>query len=158
MNTIPITGIAAADFSGPAQQMLYRRYGDPRDEGWAGRWVEAWQIQKDFPWFPAEEIYLHKDFKPRLRDAFKELEQKGLHKEIQSFDGAFCIRNVRGSECALSIHSWGAAIDMNAVQNPVGTAGKWTCSFLEVMLLNGVFCGQNWVGRKDPMHFAMVNG
>jgi hypothetical protein len=120
--------------------------------------MEEWDIRNDFPWFPAAGMYVHKDFKPRLHSAFSELQQKGLHREIRSFDGAFDIRTVRGSDTALSIHSWGAAIDMNAADNPVGTAGTWTCSFLEVMLLNGIFCGQNWVGRKDPMHFAMVNG
>jgi len=158
MNINPFAVPVAADFSGPAQQMLFRRYGDPRHEDWERRWMEDWHVQKDFSWFPAAHIYIHKEFKQRLHDAFTELEQKGLHAEIRSFDGAFSLRTVRGSDTALSVHSWGAAIDMNAAENPVGTAGSWSCPFLEVMLLNGIFCGQNWVGRKDPMHFAMVNG
>lgn len=148
----------AFDFSGSAQQILYRRYGDSRDEGWENKWMEEWQVRNDFEWFPTTVIYLHKDFKPRLHAAFAELQQKWLHKEISTFDGAFNIRRVRGSDSALSVHSWGAAIDMNAAYNPMGTEGTWTYAFLEVMLLNGIFCGQNWTGRKDPMHFAMVNG
>lgn len=145
-------------FSGSAQQMLYNRYGDPRLPGWENKWMTRWEIRQTFAWFPAAAIYLHKDFKPKLEAAFHELEAKGLHHEIKTYDGAFHIRNVRGSSTALSIHSWGAAIDLNAAQNPLGTAGHWSQPFIEVMLTNGIFCGQNWVGRKDPMHFAMVNG
>jgi len=147
-----------SEFSGTAQQILYRRYGDPRSPGWQNKWMELWEVKKDFPWFPKRNVFIHKEFKPKLHDALKELEQKGLHKEIKTFDGCFGIRTVRGSKTALSVHSWGCAIDMNAAENGLGTAGKWSTAFLEIMLLNGIFCGQNWVGRKDPMHFSMVNG
>lgn len=156
MNTNPVN--TATAFSGNAQRLLYGRYGDPRAQGWESKWMTRWEIRKEFSWFPAAAIYIHKDFKPKLTAAFRELEAKGLHHEIKTFEGAFNIRYVRGSNSALSVHSWGAAIDMNAAENPLGTAGKWSQQFLETMLVNGIFCGQNWVGRKDPMHFALVNG
>ena len=138
--------------------MLYRRYGDPRSEHFRNDHLILWDIHDKFPWFPAKAIAIHKDFADRLLKAFAELEQHGLHTEIKTFDEGYNIRRIKGSDSALSVHSWGCAIDMNAAENQLGTAGTWTYSFLEVMLLNGIFCGQNWVGRKDPMHFAMVNG
>lgn len=148
----------SAAFGAPAQLHLYKKYGDPRSAGWEPRWMTLWPIRKDFAWFPQERIYLHKDFKPLLHAAFKQLEANGCYREIKTFDGCFNIRHVRGGYSVLSIHSWGAAIDLNARDNPIATAGKWSKTFIDTMQQHGLYCGQNWTGRKDPMHFAMVNG
>ncbi len=134
------------------------RYGDPRSKGWEARWMTLWNIKKDFPWFPKERLYLHKDFQPLLKGALAALEQKGLHREIKTCEGTFIIRTVRGSHAHLSVHSWGAAIDLNAAENGLGTAGRWSPAFLDTMRGSGLYCGADWKGRKDPMHFAMVNG
>jgi len=147
-----------AAFTGSAQRSLYERYGDPRIKGWGNKWMVIWQVQQAFPWFPAQKIYIHKDFRVKLQEAFHALEQAGVHHEIKTFDGCYNIRHVRGSDSALSIHSWGAAIDLNAADNPLGSNGTWSAAFLKVMSSHGIYCGQNWKGRKDPMHFALVNG
>ncbi len=156
MNTQnPQTPVA---FAAPAQQTLYARYGDPRSADWEGKWMTLWSVREEFPWFPQAKIYIHKDFKAALIPAFRTLEQTSLYKEIKSFDGCFNIRHVRGGYSVLSIHSWGAAMDLNARENPMATTGKWSKAFLETMTKHGIFCGQSWTGRKDPMHFALVNG
>lgn len=147
-----------AAFAGKAQRELYHLYGDPRVKGWGNKWMVTWQVQQEFPWFPAAKIWIHKDFRTRLRDAFKMLEHAGLHREIRTFDGCYNIRYVRGSNSALSVHSWGAAIDLNATVNPLGSEGRWSSDFIRIMVNCRIFCGQNWIGRKDPMHFALVNG
>jgi len=147
-----------AAFGAPAQLYLYKKYGDPRAAGWEQRWMKLWQVRKDFSWFPQERIYVHKDFQPLLEKAFKALEANGAYREIKTFDGCFNIRHVRGGYSVLSIHSWGAAIDLNARDNPIATGGKWSKLFIDTMQQQGLYCGQNWTGRKDPMHFAMVNG
>lgn len=146
------------EFSGPAQLILYTRYGDPREAGWENKWITNWQVRERFPWFPKKDIEVHKHFRPMLENAFKDLVLYDLYKEIKTFDGCFKLRNVKGSKSVLSLHAWGAAIDMNALDNPHGATGKWSDQFLQIMVNNGIFCGQNWIGRKDPMHFAMVNG
>ncbi len=94
-------------FAAPAQQELFHAYGDPRVPGWESQWMTLWKVGEEFSWFPKPAIYLHKDFKALLKKAFKELEKKGLHKEIRSCDGCFNIRHVRGSYSVLSVHSWG---------------------------------------------------
>ena len=146
------------EFSGPAQLILYTRYGDPRIPGWDNKWLTTWQVRERFPWFPKKEMIIHKHFWPMLENAFRDLTVYGYCKEIKTFDGAFKLRNIKGSKSVLSLHAWGAAIDMNAEENPHGASGKWSNDFIQVMVNNGIFCGQNWIGRKDPMHFAMVNG
>jgi hypothetical protein len=145
-------------FAAPAQQILYTRYGDPRTPGWESKWMTLWPVREQLPWFPQAKIYIHKDFKEALLPALKALETAGLHQEIKSFDGCFNIRHVRGGYSVLSIHSWGAAIDLNARDNPMATLGKWSPAFIATMAKHGIYCGQSWTGRKDPMHFALVNG
>lgn len=144
-------------FSGPAQLILYTRYDDPRQAGWENKWLTTWHVQVTHPWFPVYEITIHKHFWPLLHDAFTELENRGLQSEIKTFHCGHRIAYMHESP-VLSVHSWGAAIDLNADENPAGTMGQWSDGFLEVMKRNGIFCGQHWTGNKDPMHFAMVDG
>ncbi len=145
-------------FSGAAQLQLFTRYGDPEDPGFAAKWIVHWDVHASFPWFPAGEVYLHKHFKPALDAAFLSLEMAGLHAEVRSFDGGYELRRVRGSSDVMSTHSWGCAIDLNAALNPLGSEGKWSKAFLDIMQEHKICCGQLWSGRKDPMHFALVNG
>lgn len=149
---------ATATNPSSAQRLMHQRYGDPRSKGWEARWMMLWNVKQDFPWFPKDRLYLHKDFQPLLDAAFTELQRTGLHREVKTCEGTFAIRTVRDTHAHLSIHSWGAAIDLNAADNPLGTAGVWSPAFLDVMRRSGLFCGSDWKGRKDPMHFAMVNG
>jgi hypothetical protein len=145
-------------FSGAAQLQLFTRYGDPEAEGFAEKWITPWDVRKAFPWFPKQIIHIHKHYRPMLDDAFRALEMAALTDEIKSFDGGFDLRCIKGSNIVLSMHSWGCAIDMNAAQNPLGSEGTWSKAFLKVMADHLIFCGQEWTGRKDPMHFAMING
>ena len=146
------------EFSGEAQLILYTRYGDPMVDGWENKWITNWEVQDLFPWFPVKQIRIHKHFRPLLNAAFTYLEEDDLYKEIRTFEEGFNLRNIKGSMSVLSVHSWGAAIDMNTEDNPLGSTGKWTKEFIEAMTMNQIYCGQNWSGRKDPMHFAMIDG
>lgn len=150
--------VLPVDFSGPAQFILYTRYGDPRKTGFEQKWIVPWDIRQHFPWFPKRTIYVHKHFKNMLEAAFAELFILNLQEEIKTFDGAYAIRKLRGSKGVLSVHSWGAGIDLNADDNPLGSAGRWSEAFIAVMKKHDICCGQEWSGRKDPMHFAMVDG
>lgn len=145
-------------FSGAAQLQLFTRYGDPEEGGFEEKWITTWEIRTVYPWFPAYSVRIHKHFKPIVNAAFRALEMAGVYEEIITFDEAFCVRRVKGSDLVLSIHSWGCAIDLNAALNPVASEGCWSNVFLEIMTAGELFCGQLWSGRKDPAHFAMVNG
>jgi hypothetical protein len=140
------------------QDKLTAKYGNPKDSNFESKWMVKWEVKKEFSWFPKTSIYIHKDFKAKLQIAFARLELLHLHTEIKTFDGCFNIRFVRGSKSVYSIHSWGCAIDLNAVANPLASSGVWSNDFIKVMVNSDIYCGQNWIGRKDPMHFASVNG
>lgn len=154
--------ILPPEFSGEGQLILFTRYGDPRATGFENKWITDWKVEDEFPWFPIHALRIHKHFRSQLRDAFRELELLDLHTEIKSIHDCYTVRDTRSAELnqspVLSVHSWGAALDINADDNPIGSKGTWSDTFLSVMDKYKVFCGQNWSGRKDPMHFAMVNG
>jgi len=116
-----------------------------------------WHVQQLHPWFPQETIKIHKHFWPMLHDAFSELEHLGLQGEIKTYKRGHKLMHLPGSP-VLSVHSWGAAIDLNAEDNAIGTMGNWSDDFIRVMVKHGIYCGQNWTGSREPMHFAMVNG
>ena len=140
-----------------AQKEIISKYGLP-DNVYQAKYCELWKVQKDFAWFPATKIFINKDFKNKLYNAFKELETNNLQSEIKTFDGCFQQRTVRGSDM-ISLHSWAMAIDINASTEKLGQV-KSTLSpkFIEIMLKNGLFWGGNYKGRKDPMHFSLYNG
>jgi hypothetical protein len=150
--------IIPREYAGLSQMLLFQKYGDPRLKGWGKKWMVMWKVQNFFRWFPEPEICIHKDFQPCLFNAFKTLQFLGLYREIKTCDEAFNIRFINGSDSVLSVHSWGVAIDLNADHNPLGSEGSWSNAFIEVMHQNQIFCGQSWIGRKDPMHFSIVNG
>ena len=149
--------IIPSEFSGPGQLQLFTRYDDPRALGWENKWIFNWKVQQLHPWFPAKEMKIHKHFWPLLHDAFSALEKAGLYKEIKTYHRAHQLAQLPDSP-VLSVHSWGAAIDLNAEDNPMGSVGAWSEDFIKIMTDNGIHCGQNWTGNKEPMHFAMVDG
>jgi D-alanyl-D-alanine carboxypeptidase len=141
-----------------AQDILLARYGDPFDFSFQRTFMELWQVKNDFHWFPNQRLFIHKDFKTVLNTAFRALERNELHHEIISCEGVFNQRTVRGSVLTLSLHAWGCAIDLNAHSNPLGSEGNWSDDFLQTMRDCDVFCGKDFKRRKDPMHFALLNG
>jgi hypothetical protein len=101
-------------------------------------------------------------------DAVKyKLINTGLITEVKTWDGLYNVRYQRGSRTALSRHSWGLAIDMNAAWNPlvrVTPANRaamrakhvqWSEPFLQVWRDAGFSCGADWRDRLDGMHFEL---
>lgn len=139
-----------------AQEEILLKYGKP-DKAYFDKYCIMWQIQSDFPWFPAKRIYINQDFKDKLYSAFKELEESGLQHEIETYDGCYVERKVRGSN-KMSLHSWAMAIDTNASKEKLGQiTTNYTPEFIAIMV-KYVFWGGNYKGRKDPMHFSLYNG
>ena len=74
-------------------------------------------------------------------------------------DWSYAFRQVRGSTTALSNHSSGTAVDLNATKHPLGHAGTFTP--MQTVLIRalakkyGIKWGGDYVGRKDEMHFEI---
>lgn len=138
-------------------QRIVEKYGTPNKD-YLNKYCVNWAVKKDFPWFPANEIYINKDFKLKLAAAFAQLQKAGIEGEIKTFDGCYNNRSVRGN-VATSLHAWGIAIDLNASVEKLGqTHTNFSGQFIAIMKAAGLFWGGDWKGRKDNMHFALYNG
>lgn len=121
--------------------------------------MELWPVKSIFNWFPAEKIFINKDFRKKLEAAFIYLEAAGIQSEIKTFDGCFNERNVRDNDHALSLHAWGLAIDLNAEIEKRGRIGTdWSGRFIAIMQAQGIYWGGRFHTVPDPMHFAMYDG
>lgn len=140
-----------------AQQTILLKYGPP-DATYQAKYCAMWDVQKEFPWFPAKRMFINNDFKAQLQEAFTVLQAAGVHTEIKTFDGCYNDRSVRGRD-SKSLHAWGLAIDLNAsVEKLSQSDTHWSEQFISIMEASGIYWGGRWISRKDPMHFALYNG
>lgn len=140
-----------------AQSEIIAKYGPPGPE-YLSKFCELWQIDADFPWFPAKRIFINSDFKAKWEVALPKLFEADVHTEIQTFDGCYAERNVRGRSVP-SLHSWAMAWDLNAATERLGqTTTNWSSDFIDIVTAAGIYWGGNFIHRKDPMHFAHYDG
>jgi hypothetical protein len=102
--------------------------------------------------FP-KKIFCNNDFKPLLEKALNNVVDRGLAKEMKTWDGCFVIRNKRGLS-SLSMHSWGLAIDINAFENQLNQKPNISPQFVKCFTDAGLEWGGNWK-RLDGMHFEI---
>ena len=88
-----------------------------------------------------------------------------FHNLIEPIDGsnddwAYCYRMVRGSESALSNHSSGTALDLNAAAHPLGAIGTFDANKVPMIRALAKKFGLRWGGddhlRKAEMHFEIL--
>jgi hypothetical protein len=88
-----------------------------------------------------------------LDGAMQELERRGLASLILGFAGCYSPRTVmRVPTAPLSHHAWGAAVDINAAQNPFGSTPHQDPRLVAVMRRWGFTWGGLWA-LPDGMHF-----
>lgn len=104
-------------------------------------------------------IICHRLFAPRVEAFFADIDAAGLGNRIIAWDGCYVPRFIRGSRTTLSNHAWGTAFDINADDNAlghqaasVGQRGS-VVELVPLAIKHGLFWGQWYEGRKDPMHF-----
>jgi len=102
--------------------------------------------------FP-KKIFCNNDFKPLLEKALNNVVDRGLAKEMKTWDGCFVIRNKRGLS-SLSMHSWGLAVDINAFENQLNQKPKLSPQFVKCFTDASLEWGGNWK-RLDGMHFEI---
>lgn len=74
-------------------------------------------------------------------------------------DWGYCYRMVRAEPTKLSNHASGTAIDLNAMQHPLGKAGTFPAEKVPMIQALAKKYGLTWGGdyrnRKDEMHFEI---
>lgn len=152
-------------------------YGNPDANG-DGRpdpkWEAANLVRIEPPYFmtwswndvPVKAITLHRRCAEQFR---KSLVGIGQHftpeqlnvTQLNQCGGGYNFRLMRGSTRSLSVHSWGAAIDLAPEKNWLGRAwderlGMMPLKAVEIFADNGIRWGGLW-SRPDAMHFEATS-
>jgi hypothetical protein len=148
-------------------------YGNPRGSG--GRADPAW-VQQNLakivpPWSmrsdgsAVSQITIHKKCKDSLSRIFNAIwESTGRDQEkikaahLDEFDGSYNFRANVNSPSRLSLHAYGAAIDLAAAENPNGAPWRDNGRMLprwavDAFLAEGWSWGGDFSGTPDAMHF-----
>lgn len=105
-------------------------------------------------------IWLHKEVTDRFYALISVWEVAGLLHLIQTWNGSYVARRIRGRR-SLSSHAWGTAFDINARWNPIGKPPALIGEPGQVrdLALSAAEIGWFWGGwftRRDGMHFEAV--
>lgn len=116
-------------------------------------WDISEEINKAIPELP-NRVYLNKDLKAPLKEAFENLIDRDLTCHIMTWDGLFNIRKKRGAN-SWSLHSWGIAIDINAAWNAFGAVPQLDPEVVKCFTDAGFDWGGTW-SKPDGMHFQLA--
>jgi hypothetical protein len=122
-------------------------------------WESAHMMVARADWMPAGKLYVNKAIWPALQSAFEACLALGDGYRIRTL-GCFAPRpkRVNGD---LSVHSWGAAVDLNADTNPLRLDGVVQTDIPPLWVAEFEKRGFTWGGRwakPDSMHFQLVSG
>lgn len=106
------------------------------------------------------EVRCHRRVVEMLAGAMTTLVEEGLAHLVEPAGFAGCwfprfISPTVGVSSGLSRHAWGAAVDLNAGSNPVGSSGNQDGRLIETMEDWGFTWGGDWL-VPDPMHFEFA--
>lgn len=103
-------------------------------------------------------FYAHHKLVSSFVAVFTEIDRLGLRGLVRSWDGLYNFRPIRGTTTHISLHAWGAAVDLNAATNPLDQTGDMDPKLIDVFAHFGFFWGGNFQSRPDPMHFQYATG
>ena len=88
--------------------------------------------------------------------AFEEINRNGLTQYANDYSGIYNRRPIRGRASHPSTHSWGIAVDLEAVDFPLDSKKRLPDGIVAAFQKYGFFYGGDFVSRKDPMHFQLA--
>ena len=122
-------------------------------------------IQPDAAWVSANivtatvpilgTVTCHRLMIPQLRGALQAVQNAGLASTIHHYDGCYVPRFIeRDPTHAISLHTWGIAIDLDAATNYRGIRGTMDPRVVQIFKRWGFRWGGDW-SYTDPMHFEI---
>jgi D-alanyl-D-alanine carboxypeptidase len=107
-------------------------------------------------------VRAHRLVVAHLADTLNECLRAGVARNRLKYGGCYQWRAIRGSS-ALSLHTWGIAIDIEPEENPLGQ--RWSddgrrldARVIQVFKSRGWFWGGDFQNRADPQHFQWARG
>jgi hypothetical protein len=100
-------------------------------------------------------VTCHRLMIPQLRGALKDVVAAGLSSSISTYNGCYVPRFIeRDPSHAISLHTWGIAVDINAATNGRGGRGTMDMRVVNIFKRWGFRWGGDW-SYSDPMHFEI---
>jgi hypothetical protein len=100
-------------------------------------------------------VTCHRLMIPQLRGALQDVVNAGLASSLHTYDGCYVPRFIeRNPSHAISLHTWGIAIDMDAATNYRGIKGTMDPRVVTIFKRWGFRWGGDWT-YTDPMHFEI---
>jgi hypothetical protein len=116
-------------------------------------WVRANIVSATVPILGT--VTCHRLMIPQLRDALQEVQNAGLASTIHSYNGCYVPRFIEHNPThAISLHTWGIAIDLDSATNGRGTKGTMDPRVVQIFKRWGFRWGGDW-SYTDPMHFEI---
>lgn len=141
---------------------IMEMFGDPLEPGYwseyGGFCTTPPELNHVFPYqFEGKNgFWCNKLLIPTFQKVYTSIVRSGLSSELQTFDGCYCVRYIRG-RMNISTHSWGISVDHNAVTNLLGAKPTMHQGIVSAFEQHGFVWGGNW-NRKDGMHFQFAKG
>lgn len=131
-----------------------KKWGDPTIVTNELKYMTVWDVPAhlEIGVIP-KKLYCNKLIVAPLIQAFTNLIDRKVVKELKTWDGCFNVRRKRGLT-SMSLHSWGVAIDVNAAWNGLGKNPTLSKEFVKCFTDAGFDWGGTWT-RKDGMHFQL---
>ncbi|MDP9181905.1 MAG: M15 family metallopeptidase, partial [Actinomycetota bacterium] len=144
-----LTGSRAAKAFGA---FSYRYYSDGTIVPDA-RWVNESIVTASVP--VLGHVTCHRLMIPQLRAALQDVVKAGLASKIHTANGCYVPRFIeRDPSHAVSLHTWGIAIDFDSATNGRGTRGTMDPGVVRIFKRWGFRWGGDW-SWTDPMHFEL---
>ena len=100
-------------------------------------------------------VTCHRLMFPQLRGALADVQAAGLASSLHTYNGCYVPRFIeRNPAHAISLHTWGIAIDLDASTNYRGIKGTMDPKVVEIFKRWGFRWGGDW-SYTDPMHFEL---
>ena len=147
--------VDAKAFGPPAPNEIERVFGEPCTPACSAGRVEL-PLPLKLGWANARvtRVACHVLMVPIFTAVFHEIHAAGLWSELETFDGIYNCRAIKGSQNR-STHSWGISVDLNAAKNPMGLIGEMDPRIIAIFNKHGFHWGGRF-SRRDDMHFEFV--
>ena len=102
-------------------------------------------------------VTCHRLMIPQLRAALAQIVQEGLAAAIHAdqYEGCYWPKLIEDST-AISMHTWGLALDLNVPTNQRGTRGDMDPRVVAIFKRWGFRWGGEFHTAPDPMHFELA--
>ena len=118
------------------------------------RWVDGNIQSGSVPIFGR--VTCHRLMLPQLRGALTDVVKAGLASTLHTYDGCYVPRFIEHNpEHAISLHTWGIAIDLDAATNYRGIRGTMDPRVVTIFKRWGFRWGGDF-RYTDPMHFEIA--